>query len=365
MLRGEIYFGDIAESGWASAWRSFSSLHAPTPFQTPEWQSLWMRHFGGSLNPLSLLAWDGNDLVGCLNLTGGNAPWRPLRQRGVGPSDYLEPTLMPGTSAAATLYQLLTELSSRHLIDLHQLSDRSEFAMLFPAERRLNQSTCYVLELPNSFEDSLARLGKDNRYRTRKLIRDSQAAGISISLSGNGNQAQYADDFFRLHRLRWKSRGLPGAFLAKSEAFHREWLALSQKSQYSQIMLAHHNGAAIGALYLMHIGDKTYYYQAGMDPKAEALRPGAFLVAKAIEMAILRGDSTFDFMRGDEPYKLRWRPQQHNKNCRILLQGSSVITNAGSSWNNHAFKLENAVRNRLEGKSLRNTKKNRKPPPKG
>ncbi|MEM6473620.1 MAG: GNAT family N-acetyltransferase, partial [Planctomycetota bacterium] len=50
-----------------------------------------------------------------------------------------------------------------------------------------------------------------------------------------------------------------------------------------------------------------YFYQSGMEPELAELRPGLSVFCYAIRSSIAAGNQVFDMMRGDEPYKLRWR----------------------------------------------------------
>jgi CelD/BcsL family acetyltransferase involved in cellulose biosynthesis len=72
------------------------------------------------------------------------------------------------------------------------------------------------------------------------------------------------------------------------------------------------------------------------------------LVAHTIKEAISEGVGTFDFCRGDEPYKRRWQPDGVHINQRILL-GTSKIR---ERYLKEAWRIEARVRQRLEGGSL-------------
>ena len=69
----------------------------------------------------------------------------------------------------------------------------------------------------------------------------------------------------------------------------------------------------------------TYYYQAGFDPNNGSISPGTFLVAHTIRKAIEEGSKHFDFMRGDEPYKRRWKPQHVHRNLRLIASANGLL----------------------------------------
>jgi CelD/BcsL family acetyltransferase involved in cellulose biosynthesis len=75
-------------------------------------------------------------------------------------------------------------------------------------------------------------------------------------------------------------------------------------------------------LYRMRIKDRTiavnysffhrqsvYCYLQGFDPEFSGLSPGMQLMFAVIEEAVRFGARRFDFLRGEEGYKLHWRPE--------------------------------------------------------
>ena len=55
-----------------------------------------------------------------------------------------------------------------------------------------------------------------------------------------------------------------------------------------------------------HAGPRVYFYNAGSRPEARELSPGVVGVAWYLRALIDAGCRTFDFLRGDEPYKYTW-----------------------------------------------------------
>src|SRR5439155_15699422 len=56
--------------------------------------------------------------------------------------------------------------------------------------------------------------------------------------------------------------------------------------------------------------ETVYFYQSGRDPRWEDESVGVVLMATMIRRAIERGYRWFDFLRGDEAYKLQWTASQ-------------------------------------------------------
>ncbi|MGH8103052.1 MAG: GNAT family N-acetyltransferase, partial [bacterium] len=73
--------------------------------------------------------------------------------------------------------------------------------------------------------------------------------------------------------------------------------------------------------------------------------PGFLLVAHAIEDCIRRGFHEFDFLRGEEEYKFRWKPEVRH-NCRIIVARGHWLSKLLARKSQLALSLE------LSAKSL-------------
>lgn len=271
---------------------------------------------------------------------------------GTGNSDYLGPLCAPGFESmiCASLAEFLAKSQDFDLVDLHQIRDRSALAGSLETWPHHGQAECPVLELPSTFEDYLKLLGKSLRYDVNKGFRREP----DIRTAATPEEAlKFLQIFVDLHESRWKNRGLPGAFrLPKTRAFHELWVQNAvQRGQLCLSVLFDHE-QPIGALYAMAAGDSTFFYQSGFAPEAKSLSPGTVLVANAIRNAIEQGHRTFDFLRGAEPYKLRWQPQETRTNLRFAWAVRGPLGPVGIAVNLAEARIEASLRARLEGRGL-------------
>lgn len=355
MLRTSLRSGAGLFEELRESWQDLADA-APgaTPFQTFEWQSTWWRHYGGLREPRAVLFHEGNDLVGLMPLVRSIGSWRTLRPMGIGPSDYLHPLARESHEQAVAegLAEVLATHAGADLIDLHQVRETTWLATTL-AGAPTTQATCLVLDLPETYEAYLATLGKSLRFDVRKLDKTMFTSGrASVDSFADGETDRGLDVLFDLHRQRWKKRHLPGAFLGRAVGFHREWAALAAKRGWLWLSELRVDGRPIGAIYAMALGHTAYYYQAGFDPEMGSVSPGTLLVAHSIRRAIDEGKRHFDFMRGDEGYKRRWKPQRELRNLRFLRPRDSARGRAGASWNEFGGRVEQRVRARLEGRGL-------------
>jgi CelD/BcsL family acetyltransferase involved in cellulose biosynthesis len=354
IFEGGMVF-DLLSTQWDELCRA--SPYA-TPFQSREWLQLWTEHFASGNRLRTILVRDGNDLLAAYPLVTSMSPWRALRPAGVGPSDYLGPLIIENRQCVLdSIQDALGDLSKTHLVDLHQIPGDHPFSPTLSNATVIEQARCLVLDLPTRFEDYVAGLSKSLRYDVRRLEGKAlKERGATIEWATADAIREFGDQFFELHKARWKSRGLPGAFFGKNEQFQRAWMAEGIQSGKVIMNRLVCDGQSVGSVYAMKQGTTCYFYQAGMDPAAASLSPGTILVSKMIEHAIELGCTTFDFMRGDEPYKRRWKPNRERINSRILIAPQTVLGRTGMWWNNTAWRVELKVRERLEGKSLRPSK---------
>jgi len=343
-------FAQLKDS-WKQLCREVPSA---TPFQSWEWHSTWFEFFGRSKKPYLLTAREGSDLVGVYPLARKAGAWYVLRSSGIGPSDYLHPLIRPeyAEQVEKLIASHLESQQDYSLVDLHQL--REDLTGLeLDGEIALEQGTCLVLDLPNTYDQYLATLGKSLRYDVRRLDKSLFAEGRArVEWVGQDGIGDGLEILFDQHKKRWRKRGLPGAFLGKTQNFHHAWGRLAIANDWLQLGILSLDGNPIGAIYGMAMKETVYFYQAGFDPEQKAVSPGTLLVASLIRRAIEDNRRRFDFLRGDEPYKRRWKPQRELRNYRKIVAVRGPMGELGAKWNLMGSRVETKIRARLEGKGL-------------
>jgi len=295
---------------------------------------------------------EGHDLVGLFLLCTSRTPWKALRPMGIGPSDILKPLLRPGCEHALEAIVGALEEVSCDLIDLQQIRENDPLVELLPGFERDEQALCPVLQLPPTFEEYLKTLGKSLRYDVNKGLK----AELRVEDSHDEDSAlRNLDVFLELHARRWRKRGLPGAFgLPKVKRFQQDFVRRAGAEGMLRLQTLWQEGQPIGALYAMQAGNGTFFYQSGFDPGAGKVSPGTILVARSIRRAIEEGCTNFDFLRGAEPYKMRWKPTLTVSNIRLMSRRTRVTGSVAAWCNQVEARLEAKLRKRLEGKGLIN-----------
>lgn len=171
------------------------------------------------------------------------------------------------------------------------------------------EDVCPVATLPEGvdFEGYLDTLGKKERHEIRRKVRRAEAVG-EVRLARSADPLADLPAFIDLHQRRWGADGLfpdtPGG--ARSRRFFERLVELVGVDGPLSLSFLTVGDRRIAAGVHLDDGTRHYYYNAGVDPDARELSPGVVMVAKFVELAIAQGRRSFDFLRGDEPYKYEW-----------------------------------------------------------
>lgn len=316
----------------AAAADDWNALAGGIPFRRWEWLGTWWTHYRRrDMQPWVLAV---RDNAGALV---GLAPWyrtstlpggRVIRFLGSGEvySDYL--TVLSAPGAEAIVGQALAE----HLAaTAHDDWDRLELTGLPAGEGviawlvdRLAARQMHVVRrsglhlwrtaLPDTWEQYVAARSRSQRALIRKLERRYFLTGRARL-----HELRTADDLPRafevlvdLHQRRRRSLGQRGCFASQRFArFHRDVAARLLAIGALRLSWLDIEGCPAAVEYDL-LGDSTVFmYQVGMEPALAADRPGKLMFMLAIRHAIAAGCSTYDFLRGDEPYKAEWGGEPH------------------------------------------------------
>ncbi|MGH8065132.1 MAG: GNAT family N-acetyltransferase, partial [Candidatus Entotheonellia bacterium] len=198
-----------------------------------------------------------------------------------------------------------------------------------------DQELCLALALPATWQDYVAQLGKRTRrklaYYQRLLHRRCEK--VDLRLAEREELTALMTALFDLHGKRWRSRDMPG-HLASSrlQAFHRRVAERFHARGWLRPHIAYLGGRAVAVEYAFCFHKRYYLYLAGLDPEWYRYSLGTVLMAEAIRHAIAEGCVEVDFLRGNESYKLAWKPTQERLNRRLVLVHPASIRSHAALW---------------------------------
>jgi CelD/BcsL family acetyltransferase involved in cellulose biosynthesis len=214
----------------------------------------------------------------------------------------------------------LTQNSVRHW-------DRIEFSSVARHDRIMQQlflaleaednlvhrrpaESCWHVHLSASWDDHLASLSKSHRKQVRRQQKEFFDSGRA-RVRWVENEEQLADAWkllVRLHQLRQRSRGNAGCFASTEYTrFHEQATRELLADGRLWMGVLELDSTPIAVDYLFTGGTAVYAYQGGIHPPALPIGPGQLLLTAALRRAIVEGYRSFDFLRGNEPWKAHWR----------------------------------------------------------
>jgi len=269
------------------------------PFPRRSWLQTWWEHRGRG----ELVIADAPGSLLCLTLVDGVVEFA-----GEGDlTDYHSPL---GNTDATALTELVADLEPGTKLNLDSLPRAAADAVITALaaaslETHVAQhEVAAVLDLPNSFDEYLASIGKKERHELRrKRRRFENEMGPARVERRHGPEAVAL--FAHLHRL---SAGDKGEFM--TEDLERFFLALHTDAGGIIDVLVDGEGRPASAIFSFEDEHGFYLYNSAYEPELRALSPGNVMLSHLIERAINRGLPVFDFLKGDETYKFRLGAQE-------------------------------------------------------
>lgn len=344
-MRQKVLTDPDALAGIGDEWRGLQEeCPGSTVFQTWEWNRAWWNAFGGDKALRLVVVYDGVRTVGIAPFYIRRHLGTPLRRLafvGTGASDYLDVLAAPGAERAV-YDQVCAYLASGEgfdLADLQQIPESSPFVRYLEhasgngvsphplSGRRIvirPVEQCPCVPLPATWDEYLKSLGKSMRsnvgYYTRLILRDLPEARFVLCADEELPEAMTA--LFRLHQRRWRSRMLPGVLGSRRvQSFHYEIADRFSRRGWLRMHVIRTRDGIVAALYCFRYRERYYYYLGGFEPELARYSLGTALTAEAMRTALEEGCREFDFLRGAEAYKLRWKPDvRRNMQCLIAAE---------------------------------------------
>ncbi|TWT75916.1 hypothetical protein Pla123a_27000 [Posidoniimonas polymericola] len=307
-------------------------LAGGVPMRGPDWLIGWARHY--EADPFVLSVWRGDQLIGL-------APWRTdasvrsgrvLCWLGDGEvcTDHL--TLICAESDAAEVVAqiadwLVDESQEWDLLSLdHCDQTDTTLGLLFDAlAHRQCETTaqpddaCWTIELPPDWEAYLALQSKSHRKQLRRAERRvlNSDACVWRLVETPDELHQAWPILVDLHQRRRNSLGEPGCFASPPfAAFQRELAERLLAKDQLRVSWLELDGRPAAAELHFACPNHIYAYQGGVDPDRLDDEPGRLSTIATLHHAMQQSRTSFDFLRGDEPYKAHWRASPQPTLCR-------------------------------------------------
>jgi CelD/BcsL family acetyltransferase involved in cellulose biosynthesis len=296
------------EPAWRALW---STLEDATPFQSPDWILPWWQHYGeGDL--FTFAFWRDHQLAGLAPLyiyNHGSDSIRRVFLVGTGNTDYLDLIIHPQLGAPCW-NALIAEVSQRPA-----LWDECNFQRIRAAsplmqnlgfdsglvEESTEQEPCVAIDLRdgNPAESML----RTSSVYAHKLDRKGS---FSIEEATPDSLDELLSAFEQLHERRWHAKGFCGVLAeGRDRSFHHEVACRFLRTGTLMLYALRLDGKIVSVIYGFHHRNRTYSYLSGFDPDYRRQSVGTIMIGHAVQQS-LEQHRSFDFLKGQEPYKYRW-----------------------------------------------------------
>lgn len=317
-------------------WAGFAEANGNV-FSTWEWSNTWWRHFGDGKRLAIAVLRDADDVAAAIVplYVFAERPLRIVRLLGHGHGDALGPLVDPAVVEPAEALRLALEAERFDLFIGDFVPADGGFAETLAAKMLLRTGYPILRTADQSWADFVASRGVGFRdivgKRLRKLERKH---GAHFRLANRATLEDDLDAVFSLHRARFEEHGACFFCGAGSEAFHRDFAAVALEHGWLRLWILELEGEPVAAEYGFCFAGSFFDYQTGRASAWDHLSVGMQVEARMLRDAFEEEAGEYRFLRGDEPYKLRFATHDpglemiavaRSARARAALAGFSVV----------------------------------------
>lgn len=310
----------------------------PNAFATYGWFRVWLtkgvsEHRSGFFVPQVLVLKKAGSIAGIAPLvlrTSSRLGLRIRRLEFVTPNgDYNELTV--GNDPKGQIDAVIDFLAGTpeqwdvvHLRDLRDTGEgttRIECALRragLPYTVEYEVENCPWLPIDGGSTDRMARLPGHARRNLRRRVERAQAAGMRVRIIENPHQEPgLVETLAALDYQKHLHRRTPTFIGTYAEVIQPLFEALGPRG-WLYVALLEIAGKPAAFQLGYRCGDKLWDYAKAYDPAFSALAPGTLLLPALLDYGFQHGFREYDFLRGEEEYKLVWSTGM-NRRLRLVI----------------------------------------------
>ncbi len=299
-----------------------------TPSQSPEWLLTWWKYFGSGRLRTFVFRSDGRlaGVVPCfLHEWEGK---RQLTLMGSGVSDYLEPPIASGFDdevlrAAGRILQDQDDWDVCNWQDLNADTPLAQLAGDGLTVRAQDDTECSEILLTGDFNAYWAERPHGLRRNVRRYLEKARLVAEPQFVVSLEPETEVINALTTLHTARWQTRGEAGMIVEnRSAAFILEVASVFANAGSLLLFSLRFQGRVVAVILAFLLGNTVFSYLSGFDPEYEALGFGRTLLYSSMQYAFEQRHHSWNFLRGNEPYKLEWGAKKIPKRRVIITRQS-------------------------------------------
>lgn len=331
---------DALAGAWDDLWARSPSA---TPFQTHAWLSAWAHAYVPAGRLVVVTVRDGGTLVAAAALhRARRGPVPVLAPLGGEMSDHTDVLLDPRVpDAGDRLTEALLRVPGWRVLDLPEvLPGAAAQAWSHAWPGRVQRAAASMnLELPAApVAEALTRLPARTAGTLRRKLRRIEQLGVVTTEVAPAGVPRAVPDLIGLHAAQWAGRRGNPEHLTDRFRAHLTGALPAMIERGQAVFVEYRVDGELVAGEVDLVGhDQLAYYLAGISPVLrERIDTAVLLVGAALERAVRLGKGEYSFLRGDEDYKYRWRPEEVTATRLLLVRpgllGSVGYVGASTAW---------------------------------
>jgi CelD/BcsL family acetyltransferase involved in cellulose biosynthesis len=313
-------------------WNRLSeSSKAPNAFMTYGWYRAWLRDEGTQPHVV-VLKDGGGAIAGVVPLVRRTVSrWLRIRRLQFASihADYHDCVL--GDDAERHIASFVDCLAATadqwDVVDLRDLRDQNDSKDLI--ERELKRAglpylvlpeklACPYVEVNGSAESLMKRHSGHVRRTMRKRAERAAAEGFRVRIIENPHQERgLLEKLIALDAKKHSHTQIP-PFLGRFPEVFRSLIDTLGPPGWLYVALLENESETVAFQFGFRCGDKLWDYAKAYDGSFSRLAPGTLLLPPLLDYAYANGFREYDFLRGEEPYKMEWNDGRHRQ-FRLLI----------------------------------------------
>jgi CelD/BcsL family acetyltransferase involved in cellulose biosynthesis len=320
-------------------WNRLSKISSnPNVFMTYDWYKAWSRLQPAGqgrqcLQPHVTVIRHRDSVVGIVPLLGREVSRFRFRVRKLefvsDHADYNDLLLSddPNAQINAIVEHLSAKQDEWDIIDLRKLREEGEGrSRIEQALARANlfysilpePEACPYLPIEAGSSDWTARLSGDSRRTLRQRMKKAAAEDLQTRIIENPHQEpgllEALIELERKKRLQKSTRPFVGNY---QDAFQSLFANLGPDG-WLYVALLEQRGHPVAFQLGFRCGRKLWDYSKAYDPSFSRFAPGTLMLHALLDYALSKGFDEYDFLQGEEPYKMIWSTGCHRR-YRLLI----------------------------------------------
>ena len=323
---------------------SETSQH-PNVFATYDWFRAWSRHLTAGqgrqcLQPYVIAVRHRDSVVGIAPLVQrvvSRLGFRIRKIEFVGDhADYNDLLLSkdPHTQTSAVVEHLAKTQDAWDIVDLRKLrEDSEELTRIEQALARANLSYsilpepegCPYLPIEANSSAWMDRLSGDARRTLRQRMKKAAAEGLRTRIIENPHEEPgLLKALIELERKKHIHKATQTFVGSYPEVFQSLFAALGPRG-WLYVALLERRDQLVAFQMGFRCGRKLWDYSKAYDPSFSRFAPGTLLLQASFAYALSQGFDEYDFLQGEEPYKMIWSAGCHRR-YRLLIWNRRAVS---------------------------------------